>query len=142
MNLTYAYLFLAFAIILEITGTSFVRDTQGFTKWIPSIICLISISLGSLGFFIISKYILSKFFKKYYDKYVNKINFTIKDSKLEYLIVFRLIPGPPFNVHMTLSCCLFGKRKKIIDQMKVNLLNSEGESLAEVGHSLACGSTL
>ena len=43
MNLTYAYLFLAFAIILEITGTSFVRDTQGFTKWIPSLICLITI---------------------------------------------------------------------------------------------------
>ena len=43
MNLTYAYLFLAFAIILEITGTSFVRDTEGFTKWIPSLICLITI---------------------------------------------------------------------------------------------------
>ena len=43
MNLTYAYLFLAFAIILEITGTSFVKDTEGFTKWIPSLICLIAI---------------------------------------------------------------------------------------------------
>ena len=40
MNLTYAYIFLAFAIVLEITGTSFVKDTEGFTKWIPSIICL------------------------------------------------------------------------------------------------------
>lgn len=43
MNLTYAYIFLGFAIILEITGTSFVKDTQGFTKWIPSIICLVTI---------------------------------------------------------------------------------------------------
>ncbi len=43
MNLTYAYIFLAFAIVLEITGTSFVKDTQGFTKWIPSILCLITI---------------------------------------------------------------------------------------------------
>ena len=40
MNLTYAYIFLAFAIVLEITGTSFVKDTEVFTKWIPSIICL------------------------------------------------------------------------------------------------------
>jgi len=43
MNLTYAYIFLAFAIILEITGTSLVKDTEGFTKWIPSIICLTTI---------------------------------------------------------------------------------------------------
>ena len=40
MNLTYAYIFLAFAIIFEITGTSFVKDTDGFTRWVPTIICL------------------------------------------------------------------------------------------------------
>ncbi len=40
MNLTYAYFFLGFAIILEITGTSFVKDTEGFTQLIPSLICL------------------------------------------------------------------------------------------------------
>ena len=40
MNLTYAYILLAFAIVLEITGTSFVKDTAGFTRWVPSIICL------------------------------------------------------------------------------------------------------
>ena len=40
MNLTYAYIFLALAIVLEITGTSFVKDTAGFTRWIPTIICL------------------------------------------------------------------------------------------------------
>ena len=43
MNLTYAYIFLAFAIVLEITGTSFVKDTAGFTRWVPSIICLATI---------------------------------------------------------------------------------------------------
>ena len=43
MNLTYAYVFLGFAIVLEITGTSFVKDTEGFTRWIPSIICLATI---------------------------------------------------------------------------------------------------
>ena len=43
MNLTYAYTLLAFAIVLEITGTSFVKDTAGFTRWIPSVICLATI---------------------------------------------------------------------------------------------------
>ena len=43
MNLTYAYIFLVFAIVLEITGTSFVKDTSGFTRWVPSIICLVTI---------------------------------------------------------------------------------------------------
>ena len=43
MNITYAYIFLAFAIVLEITGTSFVKDTAGFTRWVPSIICLANI---------------------------------------------------------------------------------------------------
>ena len=40
MNLTYAYIFLTVAIVLEITGTSFVKDTVGFTRWVPTIICL------------------------------------------------------------------------------------------------------
>ena len=43
MNLTCAYLFLAFAIVLEITGTSLVKDTAGFTRWIPTAICLATI---------------------------------------------------------------------------------------------------
>ena len=43
MNLTYAYIFLVFAIVLEITGTSIGKDTAGFTRWIPSIICLATI---------------------------------------------------------------------------------------------------
>ena len=43
MNLTYAYIFLALAIILEITGTSYIKDTEGFTRWVPSIICLVTI---------------------------------------------------------------------------------------------------
>ena len=43
MNLTYAYIFLAFAIVLEITGTSLVKDTAGFTRWIPTAICLATI---------------------------------------------------------------------------------------------------
>ena len=46
MNLTYAYIFLAFAIVLEITGTSLVKDTEGFTRWMPSTICLATICIS------------------------------------------------------------------------------------------------
>ena len=46
MNLTYAYVFLAVAIVLEITGTSVVKDTEGFTRWVPTIICLATICLS------------------------------------------------------------------------------------------------
>ena len=44
MNLTYAYIFLALAIILEVLGTSFLKDTNGFTKLYPSLFVLIAFS--------------------------------------------------------------------------------------------------
>ena len=42
MNLTYAYIFLAFAIILEVLGTSFLKDTDGFTRFYPSLFVLLA----------------------------------------------------------------------------------------------------
>ena len=42
MNLTYAYIFLAFAIILEVLGTSFLKDTDGFTRLYPSLFVLLA----------------------------------------------------------------------------------------------------
>ncbi len=45
MNLTYAYIFLALAIILEVLGTSFLKDTNGFTKLYPSIFCIAAFSV-------------------------------------------------------------------------------------------------
>jgi len=44
MNLTYAYIFLAVAIMLEVTGTSFLKDTNGFTKFYPSLFCVVVFS--------------------------------------------------------------------------------------------------
>ena len=45
MNLTQAYIYLVVAILLEITATSFLKDTQGFTKWIPSVVCIITVCI-------------------------------------------------------------------------------------------------
>jgi small multidrug resistance pump len=42
MNLTYAYIFLAFAIVLEVLGTSFLKDTNGFTRLYPSLFVLLA----------------------------------------------------------------------------------------------------
>ena len=44
MTLTQAYIFLMIAIILEITATGSLKATEGFTKWIPSLISVFAIS--------------------------------------------------------------------------------------------------
>ena len=38
MNLTYAYIFLILAIAFELLSTSFLKDTNGFTNFYPSLI--------------------------------------------------------------------------------------------------------
>jgi len=40
MNLTYAYIFLSLAIILEVLATSFLKETDGFTRLYPSMFVL------------------------------------------------------------------------------------------------------
>ena len=45
MNLMYAYIFLVLAIILELLSTSFLKDTNGFTKLYPSLIVIIALCI-------------------------------------------------------------------------------------------------
>ena len=40
MNLTYAYIFLVLAIAFEVLSTSFLKDTNGFTSFYPSLIVI------------------------------------------------------------------------------------------------------
>ena len=44
MSLTQAYLLLIVSILLEITATGSLKATEGFTKWIPSLISVAAIS--------------------------------------------------------------------------------------------------
>jgi small multidrug resistance pump len=44
MSLTQAYILLAISIILEITATGSLKATEGFTRWIPSLISVVAIS--------------------------------------------------------------------------------------------------
>ena len=45
MNLTYAYIFLALGIGFELISTSFLKDTNGFTKFYPSLICITALCI-------------------------------------------------------------------------------------------------
>ncbi len=45
MTLTQAYTLLIISILLEITATGSLKATEGFTKWIPSLISVVAISV-------------------------------------------------------------------------------------------------
>lgn len=62
------------------------------------IVSILSVTFGSLIFFILSKNFFKYFFIKYYKKYAQNINKYISHSSLEYLIIFRLVPGLPLMV--------------------------------------------
>ena len=59
------------------------------------LISIISITFGSLIFFLLSKFFFQYFFLNYYEKYTNSINRYISKSTTEYIIIFRMIPGTP-----------------------------------------------
>jgi len=44
MTLTQAYMLLIVSILLEITATGSLKATEGFTRWIPSLLSIVAIS--------------------------------------------------------------------------------------------------
>ena len=59
------------------------------------LINITSISLGSLIFITFSNNLFKKLFNKAYNKYSKKISGYISSSSYEYLILIRLVVGPP-----------------------------------------------
>ena len=45
MNLTYAYIFLVLEIAFEVLATSFLKDTNGFTRLYPSLVVIVSLCI-------------------------------------------------------------------------------------------------
>ena len=45
MNLTYAYIFLILAIAFEVISTSFLKDTNGFTRLYPSLVVIVALCI-------------------------------------------------------------------------------------------------
>ena len=66
-----------------------------FGTYVGYLISILTISLGSFNFFLISKFVFYNFFPSIYKKYSSKIDTYIKNSKFEYLVIIRMIPGPP-----------------------------------------------
>jgi len=103
INDNYYYSFLLYFIIsicfftLSLPGGMIILISSGFFFGFFGgfLINILSISFGSLIFIIFSKTILSKLFEKYYIKFSDKLDNFIKNSSYEYLILIRLIIGPP-----------------------------------------------
>ncbi len=103
INIYYFYSFIIYFLLalifftFSLPGGLLITLASGFFfGFIPGfIINICSASLGSLIFILFSKTILKKLFDKYYEKYSKKISDYIKNSSFEYLILIRLIIGPP-----------------------------------------------
>ena len=103
INNNYYYSFLLYFIIsicffiLSLPGTMIILITSGFFFGFLGgfIINILSISLGSLIFIIFSKTILKKLFEKHFIKFSYQLSNFIKNSSYEYLILLRLVIGPP-----------------------------------------------
>ena len=99
-------------IIILISSGFFFGFLEGF------IINILSISFGSLIFIIFSKTILRKLFEKYYNKFSNKLTDFVKDSSYEYLILLRLVIGPPLILqNMFISLLNISKTKILISSV-------------------------
>jgi len=103
INNNYYYSFLLYFIIsicfftLSLPGGIIILISSGFFFGFLEgfIINILSISFGSLIFIIFSKTILNKLFQKYYNKFSDKLTDFVKNSSYEYLILLRLVIGPP-----------------------------------------------
>ena len=108
------YLLLHNSLSLPGSIIAFVASGYFFGLYIGFFISIISLVLGSFVFFVFFSFFLKKIFPKIYNNYSKKITNYIDDSSFEYLILLRLIPGPPLmlqnlllsilNIKKTLFC--------------------------------------
>ena len=92
--------FLVIFFTFSLPGTTVAVMSSGFFFgfFFGFFINIFSISIGSLFFVLFSKSLLKKLFKKSFIKYSSTISNLIKNSSFEYLILLRLIIGPPLIV--------------------------------------------
>ena len=91
------FLFLFFYSVISFPGLVIFVAISGylFGIYYSYLISIIAISLGSLVFFLFSKFFFKYYFLRYYQKYSQNIDKYISKSTTEYIIIFRMIPGPP-----------------------------------------------
>ena len=83
------FLFCLVFFFLSLPGGLIISLSSGFFFgfYIGYLINIISITLGSLFFIILSKYLFLNYFNNYLLKYNDKLNKIIKKSSYEYLIL-------------------------------------------------------
>ena len=123
VNNNYFYSFLLYFIIsicfftLSLPGGMIILISSGFFFGFLQgfLINIFSISFGSLLFIVLSKTILQKLFQKYYIKFSDQLNNFIKNSSYEYLILIRLLIGPPLILqNICISLLNISKTKILI----------------------------
>ena len=126
VNNNYFYSFLLYFIIsicfftLSLPGGMIILISSGFFFGFLEgfLINTFSISFGSLLFIVFSKTILQKIFQKYYIKFSDQLNDFIKNSSYEYLILLRLLIGPPLILqNICISLLNISKTKILISSL-------------------------
>ena len=114
------FIFCLLFFFLSLPGGIIVTLSSGFFFgfYIGFLINIISITIGSLFFIILSKYFLANYFNNYLLKYTDKLNKIIKKSSYEYLILIRLIFGIPLFVqNLFISTLEISKFKFIVSSL-------------------------
>ncbi len=100
ISILFFFFFLLCYSVFSLPGLIIFTSMSGylFGIYYGFIISILSVTFGSLIFFILSKIFFKFFFIEYYGKYAQNINKYISHSTLEYLIIFRLVPALPLMV--------------------------------------------
>ena len=89
-----------------------------FGIFIGFLISIFSLVLGSLIFVSFASYVLKKITPNFIKVYSKKINNYINDSSFEYLIILRIIPGPPLMLqNLILSSLKISKSKVFLSTL-------------------------
>ena len=114
------FIFCLLFFFLSLPGGIIVSLSSGFFFgfYVGFLINIISITIGSLFFIILSKYFFVNYFNSYLLKYTDKLNKIIKKSSYEYLILIRLIFGIPLFVqNLFISTLEISKFKFIVSSL-------------------------
>jgi len=114
------FIFCLLFFFLSLPGGIIVTLSSGFFFgfYIGFLINIISLTMGSLFFIILSKYFFLNYFNNYLLKYTDKLNKIIKKSSYEYLILIRLIFGIPLLIqNLFISTLEISKFKFIVSSL-------------------------
>ena len=117
LTLIFFFIFLILFNSFSIPGNLIFISSTGyfFGIYIGFFISITSIVLGSFIFFLFANLYTKKLIPKKIYKYSINLKNHIKDSSLEYLIIFRMIPGTPlFLQNILLSFLNISKIKFIL----------------------------